>query len=393
MARKKERALCEATRTEPAEVSIESDDPNYPFQVCNDVASRLKACALTPLEFYRLVAIHGRGEFWLHDDFYDDDGIAQQPGVRVPKKKGERMPKIQEIRNNLEDLLDYYFSQPEQDEPSLQLLAQFDKSILFSAVERRLGNPPRKGIEGRAYLIFQRLLPQQLAASLEKKWNAVREDGFGSLGAVGELAAASVPAVGITQTLAFIRRTVERLKWPDETREHAPVYYFLPFYFAFHLRDLLPGKVLVDLLLEFMDKLPPEQRASMVLQALSYVCDERVLDWIERNAVPPITYEWGTATACNQPSWKRLARWLDKGRPLSLIALDALKNCRGYDPTDDDMSGLFQTVSPKVRGPVSLNTVRKKLKEYLRVDPAPRVKKVVAIVLGNLEKTIDEFTP
>src|ERR1700692_5076802 len=111
MARKKDPALCEATRTVPAEVNIESDDPNYPFRVCKDVAKRLKACALTPLEFYRLVATHGR-DFWLHDDFYDDEGNAQQPGVPVPRKPGERIPKLQEVRSNMEDLLDYVFSRP-----------------------------------------------------------------------------------------------------------------------------------------------------------------------------------------------------------------------------------------------------------------------------------------
>jgi hypothetical protein len=289
--------------------------------------------------------------------------------------------------------LDYFFSRPDEAERTLEALAELDKDQLFHAIERRLGRPPRKAVEGAAYLIFQRLLPKQLAASLERKWRALRGDRWGSLSAIAELAAATVPAAGVMPTLAFIRQTADRLKWPDETKEHAPAYYFLPSDLAFHLRALLPGKAFVDLLLEFMDKLPPKQRASMVLHALSNVCDERVLDWIERNAVSPIGYEWGTAAACNQPSWTRLAKWLDKGRPLSLIALDAMKNCRGFDPKDENMSGVFRNVSPKVRSPVSLKAIRKKLEGYARVDPAPRVKKAIGLVLANLERIIDDFKP
>jgi hypothetical protein len=392
MARKKVNTPCEATRTLPAEVRIKSDDPKHPFLLCKDVARRLKACALTPLEYYRLSAIHGR-DFWLHDDFYDDLGNAQQPTVPVPRKQGERFPSFHEVRNNMDDLLDYFFSRPKQAEHTLGAFARFDKDRLFQAVDRRLGRPPRKAIEGAAYLIFQRVVPQQFAASLERKWHAVRENAWGSLGAIAELAAASVPAIGVAPTLTYIRRTADRLKWPDETKEHAPVYYSLPSDLAFHLQDLLPKDLLVDLLLEFMDKLPRKQRASMVLHALHHVHDERVLDWIEQNAVSPVGYEWGTVVACNKPSWTRLAAWLDRGRPLSLIAIDALKNCRGFDPEDGNMSGVFQTVSPKVHGPASLNAVRKQLEAYMRVDSASRVTKTIGVVLGNLEKIIDEFTP
>ena len=392
MAKRRAFPLCEATRAAPAEVSIQSDDPNYPFRICKDAAHRLKSFALTPLEYFRLAALHGR-DFLLNEDFYDADGVAQQPGVPVPMQPGERMPKFQEVQNNLDDLLDYYFNRFDTDQRSLNALSQFDKVLLFQNVERRLGRPPRKGIEGAVYVIYERLLPEQIAANLGEKWNNVREDSVGSLSAVAELAAASVPAVGVSATLTFLHQTVDRLKWPDARREHAPVYFLLPFHLSFHLHKLLPTNVFIDLLLKFMDKLPSRRRAEVVLHALTKESDERVLDWIERNAVPPITYEWGTTAACNQPTWSRLANWLDRGRPLSLIALDALKNCRGYDPEDESMSGVFRTISPKVLGSVSLSAVRTKLNQYLHADAVPRVKNAVGIVLANLDKIFAEIGP
>jgi hypothetical protein len=194
----------------------------------------------------------------------------------------------------------------------------------------------------------------------------------------------------VASTLSFIRQTVDRLKWPDKTKKHAPVYYGLPGSLVFHLQSLIPPEVLVDLVLKLMDKLPAKARASEVLHALSELRDERILDWIERNAVPPTTFEWGTAVACNKPTWKRLAKWLDSGRPMSLVALDALQNCGEFDP--ETMSGIFQEVSPKVRDPVSLKAVRKRLEEYKRKDSVPRVEKAVDLLLENLEKIFDEVT-
>src|SRR5262245_26770706 len=169
---------CEAKRTVPAETSVKSDDPNYPYRVCKEVAKRLKACALTPLEWYRLAAIHNPQDFLLHEDFYDDEGNADQPGMRVPKKPNERPPTLAEVQNNMQDLLDYFFSRRQQNEQQkiLNALSRFDKDVLFAEVEWRLGNPPRKAIEGRAYQIFQHILPKGLAPKLERKWQAIKED-------------------------------------------------------------------------------------------------------------------------------------------------------------------------------------------------------------------------
>jgi hypothetical protein len=377
--------MCEATRSAPADAEVESDDPTYPFRVCNEVARRLKACALTPLEWYRLAAIHGPQAFLLHEDFYDDDGIAMQPGMRVPTRRGERLPSLADVEPDMESLLDYWFSRRQTDERDaiLRALGRFDKQELFRAVERRLGKPPRNALEREAYTIFQQVTPEQLAATLETRWGAIREGPYGELYAIAELAAASIPAVGVATTLALIHQAVERLRWPDRTRD-APVHYMLAGHLVFCLRELVPTGTLLELVLQLMDRLPPKFRASQVLHALTHFQDERVLDWIERNVARPLTYEWGTAVACSEPSWDRLAKWLNLGRPLSLIALDAMKNCRGYDP--QEMSGVFMDRSPKIQGSVSLRAVRRELQRYAGTDPVPRVQKATALVLANLDK-------
>jgi hypothetical protein len=385
--------MCEATRTLPAEVKVRSDDPNYPYLLSREAAKRLRECALTPLEWYRLTAIHGAGDFWLHEDMYDSMGKALQPGIPVPKKPGERLPSFEEVRNDMEALLDYFFGGCEFDdnERILEALGKFNKDELFEAVQRRLGTPAREALEGAAYNLLGRVLPQKLAATLDRKWLAIREGPHGEL-AIPELASASIPAVGVRRTLELVRRTVARLRWPDETKKHVPNYYFLPSNLASTLLESVPINLLMDLVLEMMDKLPPRRRAFQVIHALTWVRGERVLQWIERNAAPPISYEWGTAAACNRPTWNRLSKWLDRGRPLSLVALDALKNCRGFDPDDEWMAGIFKEESPKIRGRISLRAVRKKLEQYLRVDPVRRVRKAVDTVLASLDKIFEEFS-
>jgi hypothetical protein len=69
---------CQATKTEPAEVEVESHSPDGPYRLCKVAADRLKSLSLRPLEWFNLAAIHGPLEFYLHDDFYDEDGTAVQ---------------------------------------------------------------------------------------------------------------------------------------------------------------------------------------------------------------------------------------------------------------------------------------------------------------------------
>ena len=58
------------------------------------------------------------------------------------------------------------------------------------------------------------------------------------------------------------------------------------------------------------------------------------------------------------------------GRPLSLVSLDAMANCRPYDA--ETMSGVFKDRQIKVRGRVSPDTVEKTLRAYARRDPDHR---------------------
>ena len=63
--------------------------------------------------------------------------------------------------------------------------------------------------------------------------------------------------------------------------------------------------------------------------ALNFVPGEPVLDWIETNAhrAVNVSDSWGHVAACSPVTWLRISKWLDMGRPLSLIALDTTLYC------------------------------------------------------------------
>jgi hypothetical protein len=140
--------LCQATRCVPAECSIPSDNPNRPY-LSHAAADRLEHRALSPAEWFRLVALHGRGTYWLWEDFYGDDGTAYQPTMPVPRGPDSRIPSLRHVKNNLEDLLDFIFvHQDDQDDEAAypkarKALARFKQADIIVALDRRVGDASR----------------------------------------------------------------------------------------------------------------------------------------------------------------------------------------------------------------------------------------------------------
>jgi hypothetical protein len=62
--------------------------------------------ALPPIEWFNLAAKHGWSRYYLHHDFYDEDGIAQQPKIESYSSEGMLAPTLDEAARSLECLLD-----------------------------------------------------------------------------------------------------------------------------------------------------------------------------------------------------------------------------------------------------------------------------------------------
>jgi cell wall assembly regulator SMI1 len=116
------------------------------------------------------------------------------------------------------------------------------------------------------------------------------------------------------------------------------------------------------------DSSESRQYACMALGAFR---DPSVLDWIEQNVPALVTTDWGALAAVSSFTWSRATAWLRSGRPLSLVALDALK--------ESAKTGTFEW-------PPS-HEVELALSAYLATDSAPRVKQAINFVLSSLRNS------
>ncbi|MGS2778280.1 hypothetical protein ACVBAX_12995 [Robertmurraya sp. GLU-23] len=107
-----------------------------------------------------------------------------------------------------------------------------------------------------------------------------------------------------------------------------------------------------------------------------------ILDWIESTSTI-FNDNWGRLAAVCFPTWERMKTWLNKGRPLSLIALDTMANCvKGYGDI------YVEQFSPKILG-TDKYEVEQILNDYYQKDGVPRVKMKVARIVENKQEIFE----
>jgi hypothetical protein len=120
-----------------------------------------------------------------------------------------------------------------------------------------------------------------------------------------------------------------------------------------------------------------EREKRGLMFSLSYFHSKEALDWIEANIFSPVTDAWGYLAAGSEFDWPRATNWLDHGRLLSLVALDALAAIiRPQTP-------LLHAYAPRLRQPPDFDTLKSVLEAYVERDNAPRVKMMTAFILKN----------
>lgn len=118
---------------------------------------------------------------------------------------------------------------------------------------------------------------------------------------------------------------------------------------------------------------------------LNFLKYEPVLDWVEQNAdrVKNVTQDWGHLSASSNFSWKRAEKWLDMGRPWSLIALDATMFCttRGERL---NQSPWMRELNPRLTDNPKPDKIANGLKMYLVKDSVPRTKNTVKRIINGI---------
>jgi hypothetical protein len=329
---------CESCRQAPVAVVEALDDPAEPYRLCRDCFRRLEAHSLRPLEWYRLCAVHGPNSDSLSGLYYDEEsGKALQPSEPVIDAASLPCPLLEEVAGRPSDLLTYVLSRQHLHEGE-QITSWYVSEELVDALKRhspevwqatpgaRLAEARNPEISGVIFHLIGLTLGPRGAGLIRENW--ARFAGTSSLWNMAFAASRCLPV----------------------TEAHQRV------------TDALAGR-----------NLPERMAAKLILLEFT---TPLTLDWIEKNIQSPVDITWGLLAASSSFDWPRAEKWLDWGRPLSLVALDALEwcVCSGRKP-------------PLLHPPPPAEFVRR-LEDYRSKDPVLRVRERVERLVEFLRPQI-----
>ena len=121
------------------------------------------------------------------------------------------------------------------------------------------------------------------------------------------------------------------------------------------------------------------------ITALNFIRNNKVLDWIEKNInrTTNIGLNWGHLTASSYLSWDRASKWLASGRPLSLVALDAIMFCTTVEERLNRSLWMRQ-IQPKLIDNPKPEILAARLQQHLQTDNTHRTKTTINKIIENL---------
>jgi len=357
---------CQASQIVPAEVSVPSEEMDFSFHLSCDAATRLKAHALSPGEWLNLASIHGRHGVYLGDSLYDSFGRALRPLADVPISPV--FPTAKEISENLGRQLDLAVAWERESNgvDPIQLLRAWSESELTSEISLRLVKGVAAAVEDELFLICSELLASESSVWLRDQWGASRRAIFG-------LAKTCLQVLGPSDTARCLSVWLE-LASQDQRRaaEHE----------VGLISRQLSGMHALQLGQLYVDGLDSSTKGGAACRLWAHLQDPCCLDWIERN-VPAsnVGSEWGQLAAASRITWEQCAKWIRSGRPLSLVALDALYTCGCFEPQRVVPEVLRR--KPHLLCPASEAEMTACLRDYVQRDSAPRVRNQVATIIAG----------
>lgn len=326
---------CESCNIREIEVEELADEGQNPYRLCLPCHDRLLNKALRPLEFFNLTSIHGHG-YYLHDDFYDyDTGEATQPDIEVIDAENFPFPNFQQIKNDLNGLIDFSFVQYFTDDFVINELQQFDKLEVLKRLKEKVDY--NRAINYKAYEIAGKVVGKPAEEWIKNELANRQENEL------------QIFAEPIAKCLYF-----------DEA-------------FEILTKELENGD----------DKFLSEN-----VSALLYFKNNQTLDWIEKvsDRIKNISSSWGQLAASSQFTWDRANKWLTIGRPLSLVALDSLIYCTTNGERLNQSLWLRQ-LNPRLIDNPKPEIIANRLREYLTIDSVPRTKNAVETIIENVFET------
>lgn len=322
-------SVCQACESVPVEVKEPNDNENSPYLLCSSCHDRLLELSLRPREWYNLAKRFGWWQFSLHDDFYEDNGEASQPEDEVVDAELYPAPSLEDVCGDLPKLISHVLTRWNPEKEIYREFGKFAPERIEAELRKALPDAPNDDVAGAYFDICGEVLKGDGARFVRSGWECADRIPFGSL------------AFATTQCVPF----EEGFSW-IESRLAA-----------------MPMKEMVNR-----------------FYVLSYYRSPRALKWVEENVEAPLTASWGRLVACSKPRWLDIEAWLDKGRPHSLVALDALKACARPD------TPLLREMNLKPLELPSDDRIAEVLSRYLEQDSVPRVQQFIEPFLGKLSE-------
>lgn len=331
--------ICESCRIQAVEIVDYGEGGPEIYRICKECYQRLINYALRPREFFNLASIHGHS-YYLNDDFYDSEtGEATQPETEVEDPERFPFPDLNMIGHDLEMVVDFACVQYVTSPDVLRLLKQHDKHNILEYLGFKLDYSPT--INYKTYELAAKVLRKFAAAWIREQWQKRKEN----------------------QLLIFAPALAA----------------CLPFEEAFSI---------VTTELERMPKTALAENSS----ALLYFESCRTLGWIQRmkNNIENVSARWGVLAAASEFDWDTAEKWLAAGRPLSLIALDALIYCTATGENVQN-AAWFRAHPPTLAEPARPEIIARMVTAYIEKDNVPRTRSAVKQIINNLFLTDLEF--
>src|ERR1700741_1802036 len=200
---------CHACQAAPVQRIVKADgeakEPGY--RVCRACRRRLLTSSLRPLEWYNLAVRYGPRRALLHDDMYLEDGTAEQPSVPVVDAHLFPAPRLDEVRDDVERLVDFALTRPGLEEEGLQALAAHDAGAVLDAFDRRMDGALRDDVREVALEVCATALGARAEDWVRRQWSP----GSAPSPALLHASARCLPA-----DYALERAVAELQYWPPE---------------------------------------------------------------------------------------------------------------------------------------------------------------------------------
>ena len=321
-------SICEACEQSPAEVVESGDDAENPYRLCIACHLRIQARALRPIEWYNLAKRHGWNQFLLHDDFYEDTGVATQPEEDVERAEDFPAPLLSSVTHDSSLLLDYSITRWRLEKNILDAWSKLQPNDVLAALTKRFAITTNVGIRAKVLEICALVLREYAVEFIRYAW--------GDYPAKADLYSLAQASAACLPFREGFDRVVAAVNFHEGKKKHEVAF------------------------------------------CLSYFHSVETLDWIEQNTCEPITDSWGSIAAASQLDWLRIESWLRHGRPLSLVAIDALL------AIERPQTPFLRTYQPKLIQPPTPDRFKEVLKEYASKDRVPRVEQRTKILLNNI---------